>query len=180
MYTENLTNMYVEAYKDVPKVQYVATASTTDFSREDRRDIILVNSGNNVNAYMVGEGPKPVGQCCFIERNSFIEIASANVSQDFRHRGVGSAMVAMINEIARIREAMFITLDSKREAYAFWSKLGFTTAGLQTCDMGALITMDRDVYQTCPLKTFEENENYVAPVKTPTSKRRVVEKIEQQ
>ena len=85
-------------------------------------------------------------------------IDGVQTTKGYRRLGVGSATLNFIKDIAIESNCTTVELDSVKTAIGFYSKLGFTTSGKQTCGSGALHTMKWNVEGGYNTTKFSVNE----------------------
>ena len=137
-------------------------------SREAAKTVVvLVATGNErlgfVRAFVCSDDRKTYK----IANQSFYHIDKdtnalvvdgVQTTKGYRGYGVGTAALNFIKDIAIQSNCSTVELDSVKTAIGFYSKLGFTASGKQTCGNGALHTMKWNVEGEYNTTKFSVNE----------------------
>ena len=126
MYTESVVEEYLRAYKEVNGVKYVGVAQTTKKNSEGHYETIVL-AGNDyiINARLIGKGKENLGVCAIKMVDGELTAQGVQVAEEYKGRGIGTAIMGMANEIARANNMDEVAVRSLPSALPFYINLGF-------------------------------------------------------
>lgn len=153
MYTNRIIEEYYEILLEQQDVMYIGCAKTNT-----NKDLILVGTKDSVQAIEVGKGRQRVCQCYFNIKENVLHLGAIKVpevddmNQDNRGKGIGTAVISILEDIAKVKKLERVELDSLRTSVGFYQKLGFEMSKEQKVGKKAPIHMEKEITNT-PIKT---------------------------
>ncbi len=92
------------------------------------------------------------------EETQKLSVDMIKTYENYQNKGIGSAVMDFIKDIAIASKCKTVELDSVRKAVGFYGKKGFRTAEAQVCSKDSLTTMVWDVDGNYTTNSFTVNE----------------------